>query len=412
MFLIFTTVLSWCLNLAADDWPQFLGPQRNGISAETELISELPEDGPKIVWRAKLGTGMSGVAVSDGTVYTLYQDEEQQYVVALDEKTGKEKWKTEVAPAFENAMGNGPRATPTVIDNTVCVFTGNGVLAALTVKKGKVKWKIDTLQDLSSRPADYGMSSSPLIVDGTVVVQAGSPNGNVVGYDLKSGKRNWVVDHGLSGYSSPVLMEIGGTKQIVAFVGAAVLGISPDGGKQLWKYNFETDYNCNTASPVQLDDSSLLISAGENHGSAILKPTKTGDDWKVEETWSSFGKDSVLRAEWQTPVLADGHLYGLDNVGSAGPITNLVCVKAADGKQVWSQPRFGKSNLTYADGKLFLSTIRGELAIVAATPEEFQETARAVVLEGMTRQAPVIANGRLYLRDDNEVVCIDVQKKK
>lgn len=193
------------------------------------------------------------------------------------------------------------------------------------------------------------------------------------------------------------------------FLRYSVLGIDPDRGEQLWDYPFETEYDCNTASPIQLSDNTILISAGENHGSVILEITNSDDGMIAKPIWESLGKKSVLRAEWQTPAIADDHLFALDNNGSAGPITNLVCVRIADGKQVWIKKRFGKSNLTMADGKLFISTMKGELAIVKVSVEEFSETARAEIL-GMTRQAPVIANGMLYLRDNEEVVCIDVRK--
>jgi len=400
-----------CHTGVADDWPQFLGPDRNGICAETDLIDRFPDDGPAVVWRAAAGVGMSGVAVSAGSVYTLYQDEQQQYVVAMDEGTGEQKWRTGIAAAYENAMGNGPRATPTVAGATLFVFTGQGLLAALSVETGKVQWKVDTLRDVGAKSAAYGMSSSPLVVGGKVVVHVGSHNGAVVAYDVESGDRIWNVGNQPIGYSSPVMMKFGGTKQIVSFIATAVVGIAPADGRELWNHAFVTEYDCNIAVPRQLNDSSLLISSGENHGSAIVKVTESGDAWSVEETWTSFGKGSVLRSEWQTPVERNGHLFGMDNIGGGGPITNLVCVNIASGKQVWIEKRFGKANLTLADGKLFISTMNGELVIVKATDDGFQETARAAVL-GMTRQAPVIANGQLYLRDDNEVVCIDIRLTK
>lgn len=400
-----------CHTGVADDWPQFLGPDRNGSCAETDLIDTFPDDGPSIVWRSAAGVGMSGIAVSAGSVYTLYQDEQQQYVVAMDAGTGDEKWKTGIAAAYENAMGNGPRATPSVAGSTVFVFSGEGTLAALSVDTGKVQWKVDTIRDFGAKPAAYGMSSSPLVVDGKVIVHVGSSDGTIVAYDVESGDQAWNVGNQPSGYSSPVMMKLGGNKQIVSFIAAALVGIAPADGRELWNHKFVTDYDCNIAVPRQLNDSSLLISSGENHGSAILKVTESGEAWSVEETWTSFGKGSVLRSEWQTPVETNGHLFGMDNIGSAGPITNLVCVNIVSGKQVWGKKRFGKSNLTLADGKLFISTMNGELVIVKATEDGFQETARATVL-GMTRQAPVIANGQLYLRDDNEIVCIDIRSTK
>jgi outer membrane protein assembly factor BamB len=409
--LMVTVWAATALSGIAADWPQFLGPTRNGVSGETGLIDTFAESGPKIVWRTALGTGMSGVAVSDGVVYTLFQDEDNQYAVAVDELTGDVKWKTRLADAYQNSMGNGPRATPAVVDHTVFALTGEGLLAALATENGQLKWEVDSTSDLRTKPADYGMASSPLVVNDVVVVHVGAGAGAVAGYSIESGARVWAAGTGSCGYSSPALMNLSGTDQVVSFVGENVMGISPSDGLVLWSYPFKTDYECNIAVPVGIDDSSVLISSGENHGSVILRVSQTGGKWSVDESWSSFGKNSVLRAEWQTPVVVNSYLFGLDNMGSAGPITNLVCIDLSTGSQAWLRKRFGKSNLTLADGKLFISTMNGELVIVQATSEGFRETGRSAVVE-MTRQAPAIANGRLYLRDDREVVCIDVRANK
>lgn len=397
--------------LRADDWPQFLGPQRTGVSAETGLTATLPESGPVVVWRQPLGVGMSGMTVHSGLVCTLFQDVRQQYVIALDEQTGAEKWKTAVADALTNPMGNGPRATPAVVDGAVYAYTGDGTLVALKAETGELQWSVKTVRDLQAKQADYGMASSPLVVDEHVVVHVGAQQGTVAAYRCDSGDLVWATGRQKAGYSSPVLMDIAGVPQIISFVGASLMGISPTDGRELWSYSFPTAYDCNIAVPVQLSDSVLLISAGEDQGSAALELIRSDDDWSVKENWSSFGGGSVLRSEWQTPVLHGDYLFGLDNLGSAGPITSLVCVNANTGEQLWKERRFGKSNLTLADGKLFLSTMDGELVIVTATEQGFTETARSEVL-GMTRQAPVIANGRLYLRDDKEIVCLDIRAQQ
>lgn len=401
-----------CGPLTAGDWPGFLGLDRNGICTETGLISEFPESGPEILWRTPLGVGMSGIAVVDGVAFTTWQDTQHQYAVALDAVTGKQIWKVQVSANYKNSMGNGPRATPTVSNGTVYVFSGEGILTALNAADGKAVWSTDTMKSVGGRPAEYGMASSPLVTKDAVIVHVGSTKGCVACFDAKSGDVKWTAGNESAGYSSPILATLAGKSQIVALVGAEVLGLDPSDGSTLWKYRFQTEYNCNTANPLVIDGSTVLISAGENHGSVILKITNDGGQFSVAEGWSSFGKDSVLRAEWQTPILTgDGLLYGLDNIGSAGPITNLVCVQAADGKQLWNQKRFGKSNLVAADGKLFMTTMKGEVVIGTATANGYKETARATVI-GMTRQAPAIANGKLYIRDDKEVVCINIQSNK
>lgn len=393
----------------AEDWPQFLGPERNGLSSETGLIDSFPDGGPQVVWRQPLGVGMSNVAVVKGLVYTMFQDADSQYVVAMKEESGNIVWRSEVGKSYKNAMGNGPRATPTVFADRVFSFTGDGILTCQEASSGRIHWNLNAVRDAGGKPAEYGNASSPLIAGDNVVVQVGGSAGAVAAYDIKTGKRAWAAGRGSAGYSSPVLLPLAGRKQVVAFIGAAVLGIDPADGKVLWTYPYTTAFDCNTSSPVLIDDDVVLISSGENHGSAMLRIASLGGSDGAEVVWSSIGPRSVLRAEWQTPIQYKGHLYGLDNVGSAGTVTNMVCVRVRDGEQVWIERRFGKSNMTFADGKFFASTMKGELVLINASAEGFDEVSRASILEAATRQAPVIANGKLYLRDDNEVVCLNVK---
>ena len=391
-----------------DDWPQFLGSQRNGVSTESGLVKEWPTDGPKIVWRTPLGVSMSGIAVSEGRVFTMFQDDSNQYVVALNADDGKEVWRTPIAPLFRNAMGNGPRATPTVLGGRVFAFTGEGILAAFKASDGKQLWSVNIPKSLGGAPAEYGVSCSPIVVEDRVVVHTGSDAAAIAAFEASSGKVVWKSGEGKSGYSSPVLMTVARKEQLVTFTAAGATGLDPASGKSLWEFPFPTEYDCNIAGPVQIGPDSLLISAGENHGSVILEISVDGENFKAAETWSSPGRTSQLRSEWQTPVIHDGHLYGLDNGGSAGPITNLVCIRLSDRKTIWQKTRFGKSNLILADGKLFLTTMNGEVVIVEASPSSFNEMSRATIME-TTRQAPALANGHLFVRDDREVICIDVR---
>lgn len=392
----------------AADWPQFLGPNRNGISAETGLINGWSGDGPKEKWRVKGGVGMSGMAVRANTVVTMVQRGGKQIVVALNAGTGKTKWETAVAADYRNSMGHGPRATPTIAGGSVFAFTGQGDLASLDAKTGKVNWSRRLLRDLSGRPAEYGMACSPLVIGGQVIVTVGSPRGAVVACDSATGKQLWITGREATGYSSPALLTVGGKSQIVAYTGSAVLGLEPTTGKQLWRYPYKTPYDCNIATPIAVDDK-VFISSGENHGSALLELSPKGGLFDVHEVWASNGSSSVMRNEWQTSILLDGHLYGMDNVGGAGPITHLTCLEAATGKRVWQEARFGKGNLIAADGKLIISTMRGDLVIVRATPKGFSELARANVFKG-SRTPPTLVDGLLFLRDDQEIICLDLRK--
>lgn len=392
----------------AADWPQFLGGQRNGVSDESGLISAWPESGPTIVWRTPLGVSMSGVSISGNRVFTMFQNETNQFVVALNAETGSEVWRSPVAPKYENSMGHGPRATPTVVDGIAYGYSGEGILAALNAADGKLLWSVDVPTSLGGQPSEYGMSCSPLHVGESIVVHAGTPAAAVAAYDRTTGKQIWTAGRGPAGYSSPVAVHLGGRRQVVALTGTGLLGLDPADGKVLWSFEFPTDFNCNTASPVQLDEQTLLISAGEDHGSAILRIAGATDGFTVSEIWKSYGRDSQLRAEWQTPVVVAGYLYGLDNVGGAGPVTHLTCLRLSDRKTMWRKDRFGKSNLIAADGKLFVTTMNGELLIVSADPEKYRELGRAMVMEA-TRQAPALSDGQLFVSDHREVLCIDAR---
>jgi outer membrane protein assembly factor BamB len=406
--LLFASLTLVATAAQAADWPQFLGPNRNGISAETGLIETWPADGPKEVWRVPGGVGMSGLAIKEGKLLTLVQREGQQWVVAHDAKTGKELWQSPLGSEYENQMGNGPRATPTIAGDRAFVFSGEGILAAFALADGKLIWSHNVVKELKGKEADYGMACSPLVAAENVIVIAGAPNAAVAAYNAKSGKLAWTAGEDPAGYSSPTLLKLGGQEQIVAYTGTSAIGLSPQGGSLLWRFPYETDFNCNIATPLAVDGK-VFISSGENHGSALLALKPAGKTFDAEEAWASQGASSVLRNEWQTSILLDGHLYGFDNVGSAGPVTHLTCINAATGKRVWQQARFGKGNLIAADGKLFCSTMKGELVVVRATPDKYDEIGRATVI-GTTRQAPALANGLLYLRDDKEIVCLDVRK--
>ena len=395
-------------NSDAADWDQFLGPNRNGISSETGLIDSLPETGPVEVWRVPGGVGMSGLAISRDRLITLVQKDGEQKLVSLDALTGETSWEQMLAPEYKNGMGNGPRATPAISGDLIFAYTGDGILSAINFATGKVVWSHHVVEELKGNVADYGMASSPLVVDRLVYVTVGTPGATVAAYETKTGKLAWTAGEDPSGYSSPALLQVGGQKQLVVYTGASVLGLQPDKGTILWRYPYETNYNCNIATPLAVNDR-VFVSAGENHGSVLLELKPKNGKFDVGEVWKSQGSKSVLRNEWQTSILLNGFLYGFDNVGAAGPVSHLTCIKAASGERAWQQLRFGKGNLIAADGKLFITTINGELVIARTTDKGYEEISRAQVLNS-TRQAPALSHGRLYLRDDEEIVCLDVRK--
>ncbi|MBI1371834.1 MAG: PQQ-binding-like beta-propeller repeat protein [Phycisphaera sp.] len=389
-------------------WSQFLGPHRNGTSDETGLLNRWPADGPKEVWRVVGGVGMSGMVISRGQLVTMVQDEDKQYVIALDALTGQQRWRTGVAPAYHNSMGDGPRGTPAIVDDHVFAYSGEGVLTALKFATGEVVWRHDTVKELGGKAADYGMACSPLVVGKLVIVTPGAPDATVAAYDRVTGELTWKSGTGSAGYSSPALLNVGGREQVVAFTGHGVMGLDPQTGTSLWRYPYKTNYDCNIATPIAIGDR-VFISAGEDHGCVLLSLTPAGDTFDATEVWQSQGKTSVMRNGWPTSILSEGRLYGLDNVGASTALTHLNCVDAATGKLLWQQKRFGNGNLIAADGKLILTTMKGELVLARMSPDGYDEIGRATVV-GKTRQAAALSSGRVYLRDDREIVCIDLRE--
>ena len=393
----------------AEDWPQFLGPNRTGVSKETiQLVDEFPASGPKIAWKAVGGVGMSGIAIADGKCYSMANRDGKQVLFALDRATGKELWAAPLAPAYKNQMGDGPRATPTCDTQRIFTFTGEGILSCNDATSGKLIWQRNSTKDFGAEPSEYGMSCSPLVIGELVVAYAGADEAAVVAVDKATGMRAWKAGAGRAGYSSPTLLTVSGMPQVVALTGKLCMGMEPQTGKVLWDYPFATDYDCNTATPVVVDGK-VFISSGENHGSVLLEITANENKWSAKEVWSSLGTGSSLRSEWQTPLVSGKLLFGFDNVGGAGPVTNLACLDSSSGKVLWKQMRFGKSNGILADGKLLITTLEGDLVLVRASGAGFEQLTKAPVL-GKTRQAPAYSDGYVFLRDDAQIVCVDLRK--
>ena len=277
----FVLLCFFSVRAEAADWPQFLGPNRNGISTETDLIVSWPQGGPPEVWRAVGGVGMSGLAVSRGKLLTLIQVDGKQQVVCLDARSGQSVWQTPVAPSFRNPQGNGPRATPTIAGDHVVAFTGEGILVALDFANGAIVWSHDLITKFGGKLADYGMACSPLVVDDRVVVTVGAPQATLVAFEIDSGDLAWKAGiSSTAGYSSPALLDVGGRQQIVAFTGNSVLGIDQKAGTVLWQYGFETDFDCNIATPLAYRGQ-VFVSAGENHGCVLLRLMPDGDKFQA-----------------------------------------------------------------------------------------------------------------------------------
>ncbi|MDB4331555.1 PQQ-binding-like beta-propeller repeat protein [bacterium] len=393
----------------AEDWPQFLGTSRNGISEQKNLISSLDEPSFRVKWTADVGVGMSAVSVSAGSAVTLSNDGTNQVIVCFNTDDGTLLWKTTIGESYENPMGNGPRATAAMTKAGVFAYTGDGRLVSVNRDSGQLNWVVDTIKAAGSKVSDYGMSSSPLIVGNKVIVHVGGRGSAVCAYHIESGKLIWKSGTGAAGYSSALSLKANGLNQVLSLTAAGLYALNESNGDVLCHYPYKTPYDCNTASPMMCGEG-IFISAGENHGCAMLEINRMGNDFEFIERWTSNHTKSVMRNEWQTSIHFDDCIIGFDNVGSAGPVTHLTCVDTETGETKWQVPRFGKGNLTLADEKLWITTMAGELILARADSKGFQELGRKPLFN-KTRQSLSIANGHGYLRDNSKIYCLDLRKQ-
>lgn len=400
MFLWVMVSIGMTTAALATDWPQWLGPQRTGVSPETGLLTTWPAAGLNVLWKVPGGDGYSSVAVADGRAITLVQVGKEEQVLALDANTGKELWCVPIAAAFKNKFGNGPRSTPTIEGKRVWAQSVSGPLVCLEAGSGTIVWQKDLLKEFGAKNITWGLSASPLIHGNLVLAIPGAEGAGVAAFDKNDGKLVWKVGDDPAAYASPVAMQVAGKTQIVFFNAAGLLAVSLE-GKELWREPWPTEFDCNICTPLVLGDK-LFVSSGEKVGCALLQP---GESSQPKVVWESRGAQSVMLNYWANAVAHEGYLYGLS--GEFSDKIHLNCVDLKSGKLMWSREDFGKGAITLADGHLFITTKPGELVLVQATPSQYTEKARLSIL-GENRTVPTIAYKKMYLRDRKDILCLDV----
>ena len=396
----------------AGDWPQILGPNRNGIATGEQLADAWPATGPRVVGTRAVGSGFSGVAVSEERVFIFDRDGNQERVTTVAAGSGKTIWQSSFKAAFVPAYvnDNGPRCVPTVHEHRVVVFGAQGALHCLDVQTGKTIWSQDTMALFNSKrpfrgepPEGYfGKGSSPVITNGLVIVNAGGAekNAGVVAFKLADGKLAWKSSNVRASYSSPTLATIDGKPQVIFAARLNVISLEPRTGKELFRFPFgRTGPTITGASPVVLGDR-LFITASYGFGAVMAKVA----GGKVSETWRS---DDILSSQYTTAIVEDGRLYGIhgrQDVGGAA----LRCVEAATGKVVWEETGFGYATLIAADKKLLIQKTNGTLVLARLSPTRYQALATAKVLTGTARALPALAQGRLYVHNSRTLKCLEV----
>lgn len=384
--------------LHAEDWPNWRGPSHNGISAEKGWKTDWPADGPRVLWKADVGIGFASFTVADGRVFTTGHEKEQDTVYCFDAATGKENWKHSYAAELgDKYYEGGTSATPTIAGDKVFHLSRWGDAMCLEAATGKVVWSKNLAEETGAEIPDWGFAGSPLVQGDLVFLTVGKHG---LAVTKSSGEVKWKSGTGKAGYSTPLPFP-GKSGQLLLAGERAYFCVEASTGKALWDYPWKTQYGVNAADPV-VHDGQVFISSGYNKGCTLIKV----DGDAPSKVWES----KVMRTQFNSCVLVDGHLYGPDgNDGDKGP---LKCLEWKTGKVKWERKGFGVGGVTVADGKLIALSARGELMVAPVSPEKFEPVSEAQVLGGRCWTTPVLANGRIYCRNAaGDVVCLDVKGK-
>ncbi len=387
----------------AGDWPQILGPNRNGIADGEQLLAQWPAAGPKVAWHIPVGRGYAGVAIAGGKAIIFDRQEDFEVVSARDPKSGKEQWSAKWPVRFESTIApdDGPRCVPLIQDDKVVALGAAGTLACFALADGKRLWRRDLLKDFDVPPSYFGVGSSPVAVGGKVLVNVGGRDGaGIVAFDMSDGATVWkATDEGAS-YSSPTLTRFGGKPLVVFAARLNVVGLDPASGRIAFRIPFgQRGPTVNAATPLVIDGH-LFVSASYGVGARWAKLGAT--DAKV--LWES---DEVMSSQYTTAVYHAGALFGIHGRQDQPP-AHLRCVDPQSQKIYWSEDNFGTANLILAGDKLLIMKSDGELVLAAADKSRYHPLVRAQVLTGIAQPLPALANGRLFIRDETTLKCLVV----
>ena len=383
-----------------NDYPQFLGPNRNPIVHGIKLARDWSAHPPRLLWRHPIGAGWSAFAVVGNVAITQEQRGEQEMVVCYGLKSGDIKWSHSDETRFEEIpAGIGPRATPTIVQNRVYTLGATGILNCLDLATGERVWSVNIVADNNARVHDWGMSGSPLVINDGVVVSAGGQNGrSLVAYHTETGERIWSGGTAQAGNSSPLITTLAGVRQILIFNYGNVAAHHPLTGQILWEYPWSTDTE-HVAQPVPLSGDRVFVSSGYGIGCKLLQIQRdVHDNWHVSLVWET----PRLKAKFTNVVYRDGYIYGLDD-------GVLVCLDIVDGQRKWKRGRYGHGQMILVNDVLLVQAELGDVVLVEANPNNAgKELARFTALDGKTWNNPALAGPYLLVRNDREAACYEL----
>ena len=385
------------------DWPQFFGPDRNGVYDGPALSESWGTRGPTVVWRKGVGQGLSGPVVAGDRLVLFHRVNNREVVEAMDAATGKTLWQYGYPTAYRDDFGfdEGPRAVPVVAGGIVYTFGAEGQLHAVDLETGKRLWSEDTMRRFRVPKNFFGTGGSPLVEGGRLLANIGGEDAGVVAFDAKTGEVLWTATEDQASYSSAIGATIGGRRYAVFLTRTGVLGLDPSSGavhfQRRWRARSASSVNA--ATPIVVGDL-LFVSAEYGPGAGVMRVSGTS----LVDLWTS---DEVLSNHYATSVYHDGYLYGYHGRQEFGP--SLRAVEFRTGKVAWSEEQFRAGSTTLAGNRLLILREGGEMVLAEASPAAFRPLARAQILPPTVRAYPALAGGFVYVRNDNTLVCLDLR---
>jgi outer membrane protein assembly factor BamB len=382
---------------------QFLGPHRNGTVPDDAFVKEWLGGELGKVWSVTIGEGFSGISVAGDRIFTMDSDGKDEFVLSLSANDGKELWRIHAGLSPRDVYGGyGPRVTPSVANEKLYTVTAQGELWALKADSGELVWKRQLQTDLGWRPPAEGTSCSPLVQDGRIFLIIGGADGKAVAsFHAKSGKTLWTSQDDRPSYSSAVYGNYEEYQQVLFLTGSNLFAVDALQGKSLWKYSWPTYDFVNVTTPILVPPDRVFISSGYDQGAALLQIGKNKDGLFVKEVW----RNREMKNHFNNSVYFDGAFFGFDNA-------ILKAIDAATGQTLWREKGFGTGSLILAGSYLVILSDSGEIACAKADQKSLKIEKRQKVLQGKTWTPPSLSNGFIFLRNQQEAICLKPQSRK
>ncbi|MGB2929106.1 MAG: PQQ-binding-like beta-propeller repeat protein [Desulfobacterales bacterium] len=387
------------------EWAQYRGPNRDGVAISNISIKAWPKGSqPYQVWKKFIGEGFSGIAIAGEQLITAFAEDNSEFLGGFEKTTGREVWRTALGKMFVEEMGNGPRSTPTIDGDFAYILDSYGGLYCINIKSGKQIWKVSLTDEFEIKQPLRGFSTSPLILDETLIIHGGGKNSAFIGLDKTTGKTTWQTGESIAGHSSPFTAVINNVEQSVFTISRIVekngerqildetVSLSSN-GKILWRGPSLPQI---IAMPVFVPPNKVFISSSVENGCLLIQVLSDG---KIETAWHN----KEMRNHFNSSVYYKNHIYGFSS-------STLKCLEAETAQRKWSSRGFGKGSLIIADEKLLVLSDRGKLAMIEATQKGYNELAQAQVIEGKSWTSPTFSDGKIYLRNQKEMACYDLTK--